>query len=78
MVALIAEVAAANQRVNLFRRFDLMRRWHKVEKSSFDRMIDPSDSDRLNQSDWSTQRIGQTLCEAIVNAAIRADGAQLS
>jgi hypothetical protein len=40
--------------------------------SSFDRMIDPSDSDRLHQSDWSTQRIGKTLCEVIVEAATRA------
>ena len=59
MVKLISDVAAANPPVNLFRRFDLMRRWHEVEKSSFDRMIDPSDSDRLHQSDWSAQRIGQ-------------------
>jgi hypothetical protein len=72
MVELIADAAAANPPVNLFRRFDLMRRWHEVEKSSFDRMIDPSDSDRLHQSDWSTQRIGKTLCEVIVEAAIRA------
>ena len=72
MVKLIADVAAANPPVNLFRRFDLMRRWRKVEKSGFDRMIDPADSDRLHQSDWSTQRIGQTLCEVIVEAATRA------
>ena len=71
MVKLISDVAAANPPVNLFRRFDLMRRWHEVEKSSFDRMIDPSDSDRLHQSDWSAQRIGQTLCEVIVEAATR-------
>ena len=71
MVKLISEVAAANPPVNLFRRFDLMRRWHKVEKCSFDRMIDPTDNDRLHQSDWSTQRIGRTLCDVIVSAATR-------
>ena len=71
MVALIAEAAAANPPVNLFRRFDLMRRWHEVEKSGFDRIIDPSDSDRLHQSDWSAQRIGQALCEVIVDATTR-------
>ncbi len=71
MVALISEAAAANPPVNLFRRFDLMRRWHDIEKNSFDRMIDPSDADRLHQSDWSAQRIGQGLCEAIVSAATR-------
>jgi lysophospholipase L1-like esterase len=71
MVELISDAAAANPPVNLFRRFDLMRRWHNVERSSFDRMIDPSDSDRLHQSDWSAQRLGQALCEAIVEAATR-------
>jgi hypothetical protein len=71
MVKLISDVAAANPPVNLFRRFDLMRRWHTIEKYSFDRMIDPSDVDRLHQSDWSAQRIGQALCEVIVNAATR-------
>jgi lysophospholipase L1-like esterase len=34
MVALISEAAAANPPVNLFRRFDLMRRWHVAEKIS--------------------------------------------
>jgi lysophospholipase L1-like esterase len=71
MVALIADAAAANPPVNLFRRFDLMRRWHEVEKSSFDHMIDPTDTDRLHQSDWSAQRIGRALCEVIVDAATR-------
>jgi len=71
MVKLISDVAAANPPVNLFRRFDLMRRWREIEKNSFDRMIDLSDADRLHQSDWSTQRIGQALCEVIVSAATR-------
>jgi hypothetical protein len=70
MVELISEVAAANPPVNLFRRFDLMRRWHEIEQNSFDRMIDPSDVDRLHQSDWSAKRIGQALCEVIVTAVI--------
>ena len=42
---------------------------HEVEGRSFDSMIDPTDGDRLHQSDWSAQRIGQALCELIVNAA---------
>jgi hypothetical protein len=71
MVALIADAATANPPVNLFRRFDLMRRWREVEKSSFDRMVDPSDSDRLHQSDWSAQRIRQALCEGIVDGTTR-------
>jgi GDSL-like Lipase/Acylhydrolase family len=71
MIELISDAAAANPPVNLFRRFDLMRRWHEIEKSSFDRMIDTSDADRLHQSDWSAQRIGQALCEVIVGAATK-------
>jgi hypothetical protein len=71
MVALIAATAAANPPVNLFRRFDLMRRWHRVENSSFDRPIDRSDGDRLHQSDWSARRIGRALCDVIVDAATR-------
>jgi hypothetical protein len=78
MVKLISDIAAANPPVNLFRRFELMRRWHKIEKYSFDQMIDPSDADRLHQSDWSARRIGLALCEVIVNAAIRADQARSS
>jgi lysophospholipase L1-like esterase len=71
MVALIAEAVAANPPVNLFARFDLMRRWHEMEGRSFDCMIDPTDGDRLHQSDWSAQRLGQALCEVIVDAATR-------
>jgi hypothetical protein len=78
MVNLISDVVAVNPPANLFRRFDLMRRWHTIEECSFDRMIDPSDADRLHQSDWSAQRIGQALCEVIVNATIRADRAKPS
>lgn len=71
MVELIASVALANPPVNLFGRFHLMRRWHEVEGISFDRMVDPSDSDRLHQSDWSTRRVGQALCETAIEAATR-------
>jgi hypothetical protein len=71
MVTLISDTVAANPPVNLFRRFDLMRRWHEIEKNSFDRMMDLSDVDRLHLSDWSAQRIGQALCEVIVSAATR-------
>jgi hypothetical protein len=69
MVKLISEIVTANRPANLFRRFDLMRRWRAIEEYSFDRTIDPSDADRLHQSDWSARRIGQALCEVIVEAA---------
>jgi hypothetical protein len=71
MVRLISDAAAANPPVNVFRRFDLMRRWHKIEKNTFDRIVDPGDAERLHQGDWSAQRLGQALCEVIVEAAIR-------
>jgi hypothetical protein len=74
MVSLIAEAAdAASQPVNVFRRFDMMRRWHEIEGISFDRMIDPCDPHRLHHSEWSAQRMAQALCDAIA-AGIAAAG----
>jgi lysophospholipase L1-like esterase len=76
MLSLINQLAAVAPNVNVFRRFDLMRRFHDVERISFDRIIDPNDPDRLHQSDWSARRIGYELCEAI--AAQSATGQQLA
>jgi GDSL-like lipase/acylhydrolase family protein len=67
MVALIS-VAADAAKVNLFRRWALMRHWHVHNNISFDRMFDPTDPDRLHQSDWSTQRMAQVLRDAITRA----------
>ena len=64
MLSLINQLAT-EANVNVFRRFDLMQKFHKVERNSFDRIIDPNDVDRLHQSDWSARRIGYELCEAI-------------
>jgi hypothetical protein len=72
MEALISDAAAAAKGpVNLFRRFDLMRRWHKIEKVSFDRMVDPDDPDRLHHSDWSMTRMAEALADEIVKAVGR-------
>jgi lysophospholipase L1-like esterase len=65
MLSLIVQLAAAETTVNVFRRFNLMRNFHEIERNSFDRIIDPNDTDRLHQSDWSARRIGYELCEAI-------------
>ena len=47
MVNLIEQAAAgATVPVNVFKRFELMRAWHEVEKISFDRMLNPGDFDR--------------------------------
>jgi hypothetical protein len=63
MVSLIA--GAANKvRVNVFRRWALMRHWHVQNNIPFERMLDPTDPDKLHQNDWSTQRISIALCEA--------------
>lgn len=68
MVSLIAEAAdGASAPVNVFRRFELMRRWHEMEKISLDRMIDPTDPDRLHHSDWSAVRVGQAVRDAIMD-----------
>jgi len=68
MLSLINQLAAA-AKVNVFRRFELMRRFLEVERHSFDTIIDPTDPERLHQSDFSARRIGYELCEAIAAAA---------
>ncbi len=74
MVALISEVAdRAN--VNVFHRWALMRHWHVHNNISFERLLDPTDPDKLHQSDESTQRLSRGLCDTIIKAA---DAAGLS
>jgi lysophospholipase L1-like esterase len=68
MLSLINQVAAAAN-ANVFRRFDLMRKFHEIERHPFDWIIDPSDTDRLHQSDRSARRIGYELCQAIAAGA---------
>jgi hypothetical protein len=68
MVSLIS-TAAKDAGVSVFRRWALMRHWHVHNNVTFEQMLDPTDQpDRLHQSDWSTLRISQALCEAIVRA----------
>jgi hypothetical protein len=67
MVSLISsEVEKAG--VSVFRRWALMRHWHVHDNVSFERMLDPTDQDKLHQSDWSTLRISRALCDAITKA----------
>lgn len=64
-----AIAAAANEMsVNLFRRFESMRRLHEVENVSFNLMVDPTDSSQLHDSDWTTQWLAQTLMDQIAAA----------
>src|SRR5262245_24653316 len=67
MVTLIA-AAAEKAGVSVFRRWALMRHWHVENSISFERMLDPTDPDKLHQSNWSTQRVSVALCEAISKA----------
>lgn len=67
MVSLIAS-AAEKAGVSVFRRWALMRHWHVQNGISFERMLDPTDPDRLHQNDWSTRRVAVALCEAISKA----------
>jgi len=65
MVRAIAEVSG-QKRINLFRRFELMKSWHDIEEISYDRMVDPGDSDRLHDSDWVTRRLTGALGDVIL------------
>jgi hypothetical protein len=67
MVSLIA--AAADQaKVNLFRRFALMRHWNVYDNVGLEQMIDLSDPARLHQNDWATDCLAKALFGAILDA----------
>jgi GDSL-like lipase/acylhydrolase family protein len=67
MVNAIADVAKEKS-VNLFQRFDLMKRWNEIGKYDFQQMVDPGDQDRLHQSEWATQMVAAALRTVIVDA----------
>jgi hypothetical protein len=67
MVSLIA-AAAATAKVNLFRRWALMRHWHVQNDVAFSQMLDPTDDAKLHQNDWSTMLISKALCDAITRS----------
>jgi hypothetical protein len=67
MVSLIS-AEAEKPGVSVFRRWGLMRHWHVHNNVSFERVVDPTDQDKLHQSDWSTLRISRALCDAITKA----------
>ncbi|EJN13350.1 lysophospholipase L1-like esterase [Bradyrhizobium sp. YR681] len=71
MVETISDIAH-KARINVFRRFELMRGWHEVAKISFDRMVDPGDDTRLHASDWTTDKMTWQLTDAIVAAVKKA------
>jgi hypothetical protein len=52
--------------VNIFKRFDAP--CHERERISFDRMVDPTEPDRLHHSDSCVRRVADALADVIVMA----------
>lgn len=67
MVELIGVTAKAES-VDLFHRFDLMRRWHDVEHMTFEDFVSP---DGLHMNDWSYGCVAKVMAAAIAEAATR-------
>jgi lysophospholipase L1-like esterase len=67
MVKLIA-ATAKEEHVDLFRRYDLMRRWHEVYHLGFEVIVA---ADGLHMNDWSYACMAHALAETIVEAAQR-------
>jgi len=78
MVGAINQLAL-DMKVNLFRRFELMKGWNKMAKICFDRMVNPDDDKRLHQSEWATHQVSYALrtviFDAVRNSTIVAQGA---
>jgi acyl-CoA thioesterase I len=66
MVAAIS-AAAEEAKVNVFRRFALMRRWVEDDIPIAD-LIDPTDPYHLHMSDWATNCVTKALDNAIKTA----------
>jgi lysophospholipase L1-like esterase len=71
MVEAISELAR-DAGVNVFRRFAFMKGLYQVEQVSFDRMVDPTDDNRLHDSDWATNRVAWAVKLAIVGGVDKA------
>ena len=61
-------LAAKEESVDLFRRFELMRNWHDVQRIPFDAFVS---SDELHMNDWSYACVAKLLAAAITEAATR-------
>jgi len=68
MVRLIATTATSSK-VNVFRRFAIMRHWRENEGMAFDKFTSP---DGLHMNDWGYGCWAKLLCTAIADAATRA------
>jgi hypothetical protein len=73
---MVSRISAAAERVgvNVFHRWALMRHWHVHNDISLDRLLDPTDPDRLHQGDGSTLRLSKGLSHAVRKAVTAAEG----
>jgi hypothetical protein len=67
MIELIA-ITAKVENVDLFRRFDVMKRWHDADHMAFESFVSP---DGLHMNDWSYACMAKGLGMAIAEAAQR-------
>jgi acyl-CoA thioesterase-1 len=67
MVSLIS-AAADKKGVNLFRRFELMRRWCRKDGIPIENLVDADDDSHLHMNDWATNCVTKALFEAITKA----------
>jgi acyl-CoA thioesterase-1 len=65
MVDLISS-AAAQESVDLFHRFALMRHWYQIDRMPFGAFVS---SDGLHMNDWSYSCLAKALADAIAHAA---------
>jgi lysophospholipase L1-like esterase len=67
MVELIS-MTAKQQGVDLFHRFDMMKRWYNADHMKFESFVSP---DGVHMNDWSYACLAKELGEAIAEAAER-------
>jgi lysophospholipase L1-like esterase len=67
MVEMLA-VTAKQENVDLFRRYDVMKRWYQVDRLGFETFVAP---DGLHLNDWSYACMAKGLGQAIAEAAQR-------
>ena len=74
MMSLIAVAAdKAEPKVNVFRRWALMRHWNIHNNVALADMIDPIDPDKLHQNAWSTMEVSKAWFGAIKDVFTKMD-----
>jgi acyl-CoA thioesterase-1 len=60
------QAVAAQENVDVFHRFALMRHWHDIDGMPFEAFLS---RDGLHMNDWSYNCFAKALADAIANAA---------